>query len=60
MLLKKVQGIQGAERNIIIFWVVYGSKEGCAFINRNTNLMSVAVSRAKDAFIVFGDVGACV
>lgn len=52
-----VHTFQGAERNIIIFSSVYGNQEHCSFINRNTNLMNVAVSRAKDAFIVFGDIG---
>lgn len=52
-----VHTFQGAERNVIIFSSVYGNQEGCSFINRNTNLMNVAVSRAKDAFVVFGDIG---
>lgn len=55
-----VHTFQGAERNIIIFSSVYGNQEGCSFINRNTNLMNVAVSRAKDAFVVFGDIGCLV
>ena len=55
-----VHTFQGAERNIIIFSSVYGNQEGCSFINRNTNLMNVAVSRAKDAFVVVGDVGCLV
>ena len=55
-----VHTFQGAERNVIIFSSVYGNQEGCFFINRNTNLMNVAVSRAKDAFVVFGDVGCLV
>ena len=55
-----VHTFQGAERNVIIFSSVYGNQEGCFFINRNTNLMNVAVSRAKDAFVVIGDVGCLV
>lgn len=55
-----VHTFQGAERNIIIFSSVYGNQEGCSFINRNTNLMNVAVSRAKDAFVVVGDAGCLV
>ena len=50
-----VHTFQGAERNIIILSTVYGSKDGCFFINQNDSLMNVAVSRAKDAFLVFGD-----
>ena len=40
--------------------MLYGNQEGCSFINRNTNLMNVAVSRAKDAFVVVGDAGCLV
>lgn len=50
-----VHTFQGAERKIIIFSSVYGSKDGCYFINENKSLMNVAVSRAKDSFLVFGD-----
>ena len=50
-----VHTFQGAERNIIIFSPVYGSNDTGSFIDNNKNLMNVAVSRAKDAFWVFGD-----
>ena len=50
-----VHTFQGAERNIIIFSPVYGSDDAGVFIDNNKNLMNVAVSRAKDAFWVFGD-----
>ena len=49
-----VHTFQGAERRIIIFSSVYGSEDGCYFIDKNKKLMNVAVSRAKDAFLVFG------
>lgn len=55
-----VHTFQGAERKIIIFSSVYGSGEGCFFINNNESLMNVAVSRAKDSFLVFGDRGCLV
>lgn len=45
---------QGADRNIIILSTVSGSSEGSYFIDSNPALMNVAVSRAKDAFWVFG------
>lgn len=51
---------QGAERKIIIFSSVYGCEEGCYFINANESLMNVAVSRAKDSFLIFGDRGCLV
>ena len=52
-----VHTFQGAERKIIIFSSVYGNKDGCFFIDMNKSLMNVAVSRAKDSFLVFGDRG---
>lgn len=51
-----VHTFQGGERRIIIFSTVYGSADGCFFIDREKNLMNVAVSRAKDAFWVFGSI----
>lgn len=50
-----VHTFQGAERNVILFSSVYGKEDGCYFINKTPNLMNVAVSRAKDSFLVFGD-----
>ena len=50
-----VHTFQGAERKIIILSTVYGSDDGCFFIDAKRSLMNVAVSRAKDHFLVFGD-----
>ena len=50
-----VHTFQGAERKVIIFSSVYGKDDNCYFINANKSLMNVAVSRAKDSFLVFGD-----
>lgn len=50
-----VHTFQGAERKVILFSTVYGSEEECYFIDKDESMMNVAVSRAKDAFIVFGD-----
>lgn len=55
-----VHTFQGAERKVIIFSSVYGHEDGCFFINQSKNLMNVAVSRAKDSFLVFGDSGCLV
>lgn len=52
-----VHTFQGAERKIIIFSSVYGNADGSYFIDKDTSVMNVAVSRAKDAFLVFGDKG---
>ena len=51
-----VHTFQGAERNVIIFSSTYGSDDGCAFIDYKKSLMNVAVSRAKDSFLLFGDI----
>lgn len=52
-----VHTFQGAERKVILFSSVYGNEDGCYFINKMPNLMNVAVSRAEDSFLVFGDKG---
>lgn len=47
--------LQGAELPVVLFSATYGEKAGDAsFVNANPELMNVAVSRAKDLFIVFG------
>ncbi len=52
-----VHSLQGDERLIVLFSSVYGEndKDSGKFYDRGHNMMNVAVSRAKDAFIVFGD-----
>lgn len=46
--------LQGAERPIVLFSPVYGlNSPQSGFIDANPELMNVAVSRAKDLFIVF-------
>lgn len=46
--------LQGAERKVILFSSVYGRNDSTpSFINNNISLTNVAVSRAKDCFIVF-------
>ncbi|MEZ9198543.1 AAA domain-containing protein [Shewanella sp. 10N.286.54.B9] len=47
--------LQGAEREIIIFSPVYTRHSNGEFIDRKDSLLNVAVSRAKDSFLVFGD-----
>lgn len=49
-----VHTFQGAESPIVIFSLVYGADDNPAFIKNNHELMNVAVSRAKDHFIVVG------
>jgi len=51
-----VHGLQGDERLIVIFSSVYGENDRSVgkFYDNGPNMLNVAVSRAKDAFIVFG------
>lgn len=58
MTIGTVNSLQGAEREIVIFSTVYDATfEGIYFFDRGTNMLNVAVSRAKDSFLVFGDMG---
>jgi phosphatidylserine/phosphatidylglycerophosphate/cardiolipin synthase-like enzyme len=52
-----VHTFQGAEREIILFSPVYSAETvpGRRFFDNGKNLLNVAVSRAKDSFLVFGD-----
>ncbi len=51
-----VHALQGGERPIILFSSVYTTKDANSyFFDRGPNMLNVAVSRAKDSFIVFGD-----
>ncbi|MQS53163.1 hypothetical protein FHL02_09030 [Lactobacillus salsicarnum] len=56
-----VHAMQGAERPVIIFSTVYTALDSLTndhfFFNTNINMLNVAVSRAKDSFLVFGDTG---
>lgn len=55
MTIGTAHKLQGAERAVILFSAVYGDESGDAgFIERTPELTNVAVSRAKDLFIVFG------
>ncbi|NTB97206.1 hypothetical protein G6M84_11875 [Agrobacterium tumefaciens] len=50
-----VHALQGAERQIVIFSPVYTKHADGGFIDQSPSMLNVAVSRAKDAFLVFGD-----
>lgn len=50
-----VHSLQGAERAIVLFSPVYSKHEDGSFIDSDTSVLNVAVSRAKDSFLVFGD-----
>lgn len=56
--LGTVHALQGAERPIILFSMVYGKGDsGTMFFDRDNkpNMLNVAVSRAKENFIVFAN-----
>lgn len=50
-----IHSLQGAERPVVIFSSVYSKHADGKFIDRNASMLNVAVSRAKDSFLVFGD-----
>ncbi|GAA3900509.1 helicase YjhR [Gibbsiella dentisursi] len=50
-----VHSLQGAERAIVVFSPVYSKHEDGGFIDSESSMLNVAVSRAKDSFLVFGD-----
>jgi hypothetical protein len=51
-----VHALQGAERTIVLFSPVYdASHRGGYFFDQGYNLLNVAVSRAKEAFLVIGN-----
>ncbi len=55
LIIGTVHSLQGAERDIIIFSSVYDSSyQGSYVFDNDKRILNVAVSRAKDSFIVFG------
>ncbi|MPQ69510.1 MULTISPECIES: AAA domain-containing protein [unclassified Pseudomonas] len=55
MTVGTVHSFQGAERPVVIFSAVYSKHGDGEFIDRKDSMLNVAVSRAKDSFLVFGD-----
>jgi hypothetical protein len=50
-----VHSLQGAERRIVIFSPAYSKHADGKFMDNSPSMLNVAVSRAKDSFLVFGD-----
>lgn len=50
-----VHAFQGAERPVILFSAVYSKHADGGFVDARPSMLNVAVSRAKDSFLVFGD-----
>ncbi len=55
MTVGTVHALQGAERPIVIFSSVYTKHADGPFIDKSSSMLNVAVSRAKNTFLVFGD-----
>ena len=55
MTVGTVHALQGAERPVIIFSPVYSKDADGGFIDSSPSMLNVAVSRAKDSFLVFDD-----
>lgn len=47
--------LQGAERPLVLFSLVASPNDSMSFINSQYNLLNVTVSRAKDYFVLFGN-----
>lgn len=56
MTVGTVHSLQGAERAVVIFSPVYSKHANGGFIDQSPSMLNVAVSRAKDSFLVFGDI----
>lgn len=50
-----VHALQGAERPVVLFSSTYSIHQDGGFIDSSPSMLNVAVSRAKDHFLVFGD-----
>ncbi|CDZ31594.1 Superfamily I DNA helicase [Neorhizobium galegae bv. officinalis] len=50
-----VHALQGAERPVVIFSPVYSKHADGGFIDSSPSMLNVTVSRAKDSFLLFGD-----
>ncbi|MBL1377676.1 AAA domain-containing protein [Zobellella iuensis] len=55
MTIGTVHALQGAERAVVLFSSVYSRHADGYFIDSDPAMLNVAVSRAKDSFLVFGD-----
>lgn len=55
MTIGTVHALQGAERPVIIFSSTYSQSADGEFIDQKKSLLNVAVSRAQDSFLMFGD-----
>ncbi len=50
-----VHAFQGGQKPVMLFSPTYSKHDDGPFIDKNNSMLNVAVSRAKDSFLVFGD-----
>lgn len=55
VIVGTVHSLQGAERVVVLFSLVYSKHADGGFIDKSTSVLNVAASRAKNTFLVFGD-----
>lgn len=55
MTVGTVHALQGAERPVVVFSPVYSKHADGGFIDASPSMLNVTVSRAKDSFLLFGD-----
>jgi hypothetical protein len=55
VVVGSVHTFQGAERPVVIFSPTYSKHADGGFIDRDPSLLNVAVSRAQNSFLTFGD-----
>ena len=55
MTVGTVHALQGAERPVVLFSPVYSKHADGRFIDASPGMLNVTVSRARDSFLVFGD-----
>jgi len=55
VLVGSVHSFQGGQRPVMIFSPTYSKHADGEFIDRSTSMLNVAVSRAMNSFLVFGD-----
>lgn len=55
MTIGSIHALQGAQRPVVLFSSVYSKHADGDFIDRSASMLNVAVSRAMNSFLVFGD-----
>jgi AAA domain/PLD-like domain len=55
LAVNTVYALQGAERPVVVFSPTYSKHADGNYLDNSPSLLNVTVSRAKDSFLVFGD-----